>query len=119
LLYNHHTLFTGDLYGGAHYSQSASATLTLQGRAIQDASRRFGDGSTLPFTPCKRGFVPMIQGKPMFACRLHHEQRYKRFMKEGETFRPGEVDLNVFWGAGREGTHSQESVDLKAAVCDE
>ncbi|GKY93188.1 hypothetical protein MPSEU_000286600 [Mayamaea pseudoterrestris] len=71
--------------------------MTSQGRAIRNASVRFGDGRTLAYTPCKRGYLPMINGQPMFACVLHHEQRRKRFVKEGRVFRKGEVDLNMFW----------------------
>ena len=32
--------------------------MTPQGIAIQDVSSRFGNGQTLPFTPCKRGYIP-------------------------------------------------------------
>jgi len=41
-------LRTGDMYGGAHYVESAAAHLTPQGRAIFEASSKFGDGKTLP-----------------------------------------------------------------------
>lgn len=92
---------TGDLYGGAHYLQSSSATLTAQGRAIREASSRFGDGATLPFTPCKRGYLPFnSDGERMVACSLHHAQRWKRLLdKNGKfSFRKGEVNLNdAFW----------------------
>jgi hypothetical protein len=87
----------GDLYGGAHYMQSSSADLTPQGRAIRDASRRFGDGETLPFTPCKKGYIPLVDGKPMFACFLHDKARRERHCREKLTFRNGEVDLSQFW----------------------
>jgi hypothetical protein len=98
----------GDLYGGAHYRQSSSATLTPQGRAIAAASRRFGNGETLPFTPCKRGYIPVVvvvaasgdaseQPRAMFACHLHDRFRRRRYLKEKSTFRPGEVDLSRFW----------------------
>jgi hypothetical protein len=87
----------GDLYGGAHYSQSSSAALTPQGRAIASASRRFGDGRTLPFTPCKRGYIPVVGGRPMLACHLHDRHRRRRFRRERSTFRAGEVDLSVWW----------------------
>jgi hypothetical protein len=90
-------IIAGDLYGGAHYSQSASANLTLQGKAIRQASIDFGDGRTLPFSPCKNGFIPLVNGHPMFACLLHDNYRRKRFKKEGDVFRKGEVDLYVFW----------------------
>ena len=97
----HTTNFTGDLYGGAHYLQSSSATMTPQGRAIREASIRFGDGTTLPFTPCKRGYLPFNSaGDRMVACSLHHAKRWKRLVgKDGSlTFRKGEVNLNeTFW----------------------
>jgi hypothetical protein len=88
---------TGDLYGGAHYSPSCSASLTPQGRAIQEAAIRFGDGATLPFTPCKKGYIPVAAGRNMFACPLHNESRQKRVTKEGGIFRNGEVNLAEFW----------------------
>jgi hypothetical protein len=88
----------GDLYGGAHYSQSCSATLTLQGAAIQDASVRFGDGSTLPFTPCKKGYVPVTRhGHHVLACPLHDKARSARREKEKGVLRNGEVDPTYFW----------------------
>jgi hypothetical protein len=100
----------GDLYGGAHYRQSSSATLTPQGRAIAAASRRFGNGETLPFTPCKRGYIPVVgvvasgdaseQPRAMFACHLHDRFRRRRYLTEKSTFRPGEVDLSLFWEQG-------------------
>ena len=74
--------------------------MTLQGRAIHEAALRFGDGRTLPFTPCKKGFVPLLANngnQRMFACPLHHDQRRQRFVKEEEQFRRGEVDLTIFW----------------------
>jgi len=39
---------------------SSASTMTLQGRAIKKASIDFGDGRTLPFAPCKRGYVPLV-----------------------------------------------------------
>ena len=36
----------GDMYGGSHYIISAAADLTPQGRAILEASKKFGDGKT-------------------------------------------------------------------------
>lgn len=91
------TSTTGDLYGGAHYLQSSSADMTPQGRAIQDASIRFGNGRTLPFTPCKKGFVPYAHGERKYACPLHHKARRKRVLGEGGRFRPGELDLHILW----------------------
>lgn len=100
----------GDLYGGAHYIRSGSATLlTLQGKAILEAASKFGDGQTLPFTPCKKGYVPFVKEgfgkadaitfKRRYACPLHDEARRKRFERDGGllAFRPGEVDLTIFW----------------------
>lgn len=87
----------GDLYGGAHYTQSASADLTPQGRAIVAAAQRFGDGATLPFTPCKKGFIPVVNGRRMYACFHHDRFRRKRVAKENGVFRDGEADLNELW----------------------
>jgi hypothetical protein len=73
--------------------------MTLQGRAVQAAAQMFGNGKTLPFTPCKKGYVPVHSGtnEIMFACRLHNEARRRRLLAENNVFRPGEVDLNMFW----------------------
>ena len=101
---------TGDLYGGAHYSKLCSANLTLQGKAMQDVTWKFGDGQTLPFTPCKKGYQPTksttVVGSnntskiiQMYACPLHDKERRKRVIKEGNQFRKGEVDLNIFWNS--------------------
>ncbi|KAG7352458.1 hypothetical protein IV203_008506 [Nitzschia inconspicua] len=88
----------GDLYGGAHYLRSASASLTLQGKAIQEAAVDFGDGKTLPFTPCKKGYQPFIKGKRMVACLLHNAHREKRLQKEQGRIREGEADpASLFW----------------------
>lgn len=114
---------TGDLYGGAHYSPSCSASLTHQGRAIQEAAVIFGDGATLPFTPCKKGYIPVASGRNMFACSLHNESRHTRVAKEG--FRKGEVDLNIFWSRVKDSAGEPESLDVakravkKARVKDE
>lgn len=79
------------------YCQSASADLTPQGRAIRDASIRFGDGETLPYRTCKKGYLPSVDGKRMYACYLHNRMRMERVQKE-EGFRRGEVDLKkTFW----------------------
>lgn len=89
----------GDLYGGAHYVQSGSANLTPQGEAIQLTAQRFGDGNTLPFTPCKRGYMPFDENMTkLCACRIHHRFRWKRIHAKGKfSFRPGEMKLLVFW----------------------
>jgi hypothetical protein len=74
--------------------------LTPQGRAIRQASIRFGNGATLPFTPCKRGYIPVVDGhKTMVACSLHDAARRTRLEKNdgGVNFRKGEVDLTYFW----------------------
>ena len=87
----------GDLYGGAHYIDSSAATMTLQGRAIKQAAIDFGNGRTLPFTPCKKGFIPMVKGQRMVACPLHNKAREKRLAKEKGEFRKGEFKLNRLW----------------------
>ena len=74
--------------------------MTPQGRAIQSTVSKFGDGKTLPFTPCKKGYVPFHKktGRQLYACQFHNEARRKRMLldtKGGN--RPGEVDLNIFW----------------------
>jgi hypothetical protein len=100
----------GDLYGGGHYSPSGSASLqTPQGKAILDTASKFGDGLTLPFTPCKKGYIPVSTTKKstndlssykrMYACPLHDNARRMRLQKDGgmTSFRKGEQDLTVFW----------------------
>jgi hypothetical protein len=82
--------------------------VTPQGRAIRQASIRFGDGRTLPFTPCKKGYIPVIVFpidkdtttavmKFMYACPLHDTARRQRVASEGGKFRVGEVNLNEMW----------------------
>lgn len=87
------------MYGGSHYIQSAD--LTAQGRAIVKTAQRFGDGKTLPFPPCKRYYNPYLEvdgvKTKMYACRLHHELRKKRVMKEKGVWRCGEKRLDEFW----------------------
>jgi hypothetical protein len=84
------------LYGGGHYIRSAAADTTLQGRAIFQATTLFGDGKTLPFAPCKRGYQPTVNGIPMYACWHHHQERKKRFNKK-QGYQPGETKLEQFW----------------------
>ena len=75
-----------------------------------DAATKFGDGKTLPFTPCKKGYLPF--GKVMdhagnncervvrkYACSFHDEARQKRLQKDGglSCFRNGELNLDIFW----------------------
>jgi hypothetical protein len=87
------------MYGGGHYIQSADAT--AQGKAIAKAAHKFGDGKTLPFPPCKRYYNPYLEEngvkKEMYACRLHHELRKKRVMREKGVWRGGEKRLDEFW----------------------
>jgi len=79
------------------YMQSSCSEMTPQGIAIKDAAVRFGNGKTLPFSPCKRGYIPVVGGKRMYACHLHNKERRKRFRREGRTFRLGEKCLRDFW----------------------
>lgn len=90
---------SGDLYGGGHYIKSAASETTLQGQAIQAATREFGNGGrTLPFTPCKRGYQPILNGVKMYACHFHHRDRLRRFLsKQAQGYRPGEARLDTFW----------------------
>jgi hypothetical protein len=88
--------------------------MTLQGRAIKKAAVDFGDGGTLPFAPCKRGYVPLVEvrsgAKPdaaeispsgykrMVACSFHERARRKRLARDKGKLRGGEVDPNeLFW----------------------
>ena len=89
----------GDLYGGSLYLPSSCAELTPQGIAIQDVANRFGNGQTLPFTPCKRGYIPIVRGENMYGCHLHHRLRKARVHRKenGGSFRNGEFDLQLFW----------------------
>lgn len=123
----------GDLYGGAHYSRSGSASLlTLQGKAILDAAEKFGDGKTLPFTPCKKGYVPVAKiidpdicdssnsfnYQCRYACPLHDKARRQRFHRDGGplAFRKGEVDLTFFWkrrGLSPQGNEEVEEVAFR------
>jgi hypothetical protein len=91
-------LITGDLYGGSHYSQLCSATMTPQGRAIHDATVKFGNGKTLPFTPCKKGYVPYCKttGERLYACTYHNKARCKRLLEKKKLLRSGEVNYNSF-----------------------
>ena len=91
----------GDLYGGSHYSRLCSSTMTPQGRAVHDATTKFGDGKTLPFTPCKKGYIPfhVKTGERLCACLYHNKARRKRLIRKKGlfAFRAGEVDLRIFW----------------------
>ena len=107
----------GDMYGGSHYIKSASADMTDQGRAILETSRKFGDGKTLPFAPCKRYYNPYSEVNEdgektkLYACRLHNEQRKKRLKKEGGQWRKGEKHLDLFWAEN--GTDSSKKKKAK------
>ena len=79
------------------YLPSSCKDLTPQGKAIHQAAVPFGDGQTLPFSPCKRGFIPIVDGERKYAYHLHHEERMRRVNKESEMFRPGEMVLSKFW----------------------
>ena len=114
LFHSPFTIRIGDLYGGAHYMQSSSADMTPQGRAIRDASVRFGDGRTLPFTPCKKGFIPFVHGERKFACPLHNKERRRRVMSAGGAFREGELDLHILWKRYEAETVATESHDAPA-----
>ena len=87
----------GDLYGGSHYTQLASSTMTPQGQAMKEVTIKFGDGCTLPYTPCKKGYIPMVNGEKRYACSLHHKDRLRRLNKEGGKLRKGEMNLKYFW----------------------
>ena len=92
-------LLIGDLYGGSHYSQLCSATMTPQGRAIQEPAMKFGNGKTLPYTPCKKGYIPfqMTTGKRLYACMYHNKARCKRLVVNSTiVLRKGEFDYNNF-----------------------
>lgn len=91
--------------------------MTPQGRAIQLASIRFGNGKTLPFTPCKKGYIPINAiGKHMCACPLHETARRERLESEGLTFRKGEVNLNNFWNKKNDDTKPQSSFDEDSKI---
>ena len=93
------------MYGGGHYVPSASATLTKQGHAIQQAAINFGNGQTLPFTPCKKGYQPFSNNgqQRMVACPLHNRQRERRLAKEHGKRRKGEADpQELFWSKADE-----------------
>ena len=89
----------GDLYGGGHYLSSAAESLTAQGKAIRNAVIVFaGEGEgTLPFSCCKRGFIPFVDGERKYACHLHDQSRKKRVLKEG--YGAKEVNLGQIWTA--------------------
>ena len=92
------------------YIRSSCATLTPQGIAIQDAAERFGNGETLPFTPCKRGYIPMVRGMQKYACHIHNNKRKARVKRNGDQFKNGEMNLSLFWGVEVKQTiHEKES----------
>mmetsp|Transcript_3282 Transcript_3282/g.4904 ORF Transcript_3282/g.4904 Transcript_3282/m.4904 type:complete len:87 (-) Transcript_3282:583-843(-) len=75
--------------------------MTKQGRAIFKASVDFGNGKTLPFMPCKKGYMPRNTktGEFQVACPLHNELRKSRLNKEKNKCRPGEVDVQDVFGS--------------------
>jgi len=107
---------SGDLYGGGLYQDSSTATTTPQGIAIKQAALKFGDGKTLPFAPCKRGYLPTrsveIKGqqeqRQMVACLYHEKFRRKRLARDKGQCRKGEADPNqLFWS----------ELETKHAIC--
>lgn len=90
---------------------SSAAKMTPQGIAIQQAAVDFGNGKTLPFTPCKRGYIPTVNGQRMYACSFHDKARSKRLEKENGVFRDGEVDLNIFWNTKKQERDPEPVVD--------
>lgn len=90
----------------------ASSNHTPQGVAIRDVSVKFGDGETLPYAPCKKGYYPLVDGVKMYACRLHNAKRKKRITREFNTFRLGETPLDKFWsGTAAEEDSGDDSED--------
>jgi len=88
------------------------------GRAIYEAALRFGDGRTLPYTPCKKGYLPVVKGQTRVACPLHEHKRRQRIQKHG--VRAGEVDLRQFWKGVEEtkevkGASKEEKPELIAS----
>jgi len=81
--------------------------MTPQGRAIKQAAVDFGNGQTLPFTPCKKGYIPLVDGMRKVACPLHNVAREKRLEKENGRFRMGEIDLHCFWEKGEDSPASE------------
>ena len=72
--------------------------MTPQGKAIKQAAIDFGNDQTLPFTPCKKGYIPIVDGIRKVACPLHNKAREKRLLKEKGQIRPGEVSVSkLFW----------------------
>lgn len=68
-----------------------------KGRAIRNATFQFGNGETLPYTPCKKGYIPIVHGERKYACSLHNKKRHQRLVQENGIFRVGEVHLNILW----------------------
>mmetsp|Transcript_6544 Transcript_6544/g.15911 ORF Transcript_6544/g.15911 Transcript_6544/m.15911 type:complete len:113 (-) Transcript_6544:304-642(-) len=84
---------------------SSASTMTLQGKAIKRASIKFGDGKTLPFCPCKRGYIPVPDNNnnnnnktQLVACSFHEKARRKRLARDKGKLRGGEADpKSLFW----------------------
>jgi hypothetical protein len=99
--------------------------MTPQGRAIKQAAIDFGNCQTLPFTPCKKGYIPIVDGERNMACPFHNKAREKRFAKDKSEFRPGEVDLNIFWrkyddgDADEDADENVEEATERSSSCEE
>jgi hypothetical protein len=59
----------------------------------------FGNGATLNYPPCKKGYLPIVKNKRMYACWIHHEKRKQRFEREGRKWRDDEQPLSIFWSS--------------------
>jgi hypothetical protein len=60
---------------------------------------KFGNGKTLPYTPCKKGYTPfqMTTGERLYACMYHNKARCKRLVVDSTiVLRMGEFDYNSF-----------------------
>ena len=108
------------MYGGGHYiasttSKESSLALTKQGKAIHLACVKFGDGKTLPFPPCKKGYYPFGENsQKMVACYLHQSKREKRIQKDLTSgkgrYRLGETTLEPFWNLSYDTNHVEDNV---------
>jgi len=116
---------SGDLYGGGLYQDSSTATTTPQGIAIKQAALKFGDGKTLPFAPCKRGYLPMRsvgskgqqEQRKMVACLYHEKFRRKRLARDKGQCRKGEADPNqLFWSETKHAICTTAAATVHAKV---
>jgi len=113
--------------------------MTPQGRAIKQVSIDFGDGRTLPFAPCKRGYIPVKEVrssgsssgdgddgatdqlqkeyKRMVACSIHEKFRRKRLARDKGKPRGGEADPNkLFWSQSDTATPTEPENRADAVV---